>query len=210
MPRSTPFERHTDRYEDWFEVHEAAYESELAALGDLLPDSGFGLEIGVGTGRFAAPLGFEVGLDPAAAMLAVARDRGIAPVRGVAESLPFGDDVFDSAMLVTTVCFVDDLAATFQEARRVLGPDGTVLVGYIDRESPVGEIYLERHEESPFYSEATFVSTDELLEVLEGAGFGDVEVVQTVFSWPGEMTEPDPVEPGYGEGSFVAIRARVE
>ncbi|MEF8776371.1 MAG: class I SAM-dependent methyltransferase [Haloarculaceae archaeon] len=210
MPRSAPFERHTDRYEDWFEGHEAAYESELAALGDLRPDPGHGLEIGVGTGRFAAPLGFEVGLDPAGAMLAVARDRGIAPIRGVAEDLPFGDRVFDSALLVTTVCFVDDLEATLREARRVLAPDGAVLVGYIDRESPVGEIYLERKEANPFYREATFVSTDELLAVMEDAGFGDIEAAQTVFSWPGEMTEPDPVVPGYGDGSFVAIRGMVE
>ena len=207
MPRSAPFERHTDRYEDWFEGHEAAYESELAAIRQLRPAPGFGLEIGVGTGRFAGPLGYGVGVDPALAMLDRARERGISPVRGVAEALPFADGTFDSALLVTTVCFVDDLDRTFREARRVLAEDGALLVGYIDRESPVGQVYLERQDENPFYREATFVSTAEVLASIEDAGYGDVEVVQTVFAWPDEMTGADPVEDGYGEGSFVALRA---
>ena len=209
MPRTVPFERHTDRYEAWFEGHEAAYESELAALRQLRPDPGFGLEIGVGTGRFAGPLCYEVGLDPAGAMLYRARERGITAVRGVAEALPFHDDCFDSALMVTTVCFVDDLEVAFSEAYRVLRDGGALVLGYIDRESPVGQRYLDRQDENPFYRDATFVSTAEVEAALDAAGFGDREVVQTVFTWPGEMTGQDPVEPGTGDGSFVGIRASV-
>ena len=33
MPRTTPFEAYHQRYEAWFEKHEAAYLSELLALG---------------------------------------------------------------------------------------------------------------------------------------------------------------------------------
>lgn len=88
-PRTAPFVRHHRRYDEWFERHRAAYLSELLAARALLPWSGRGLEIGVGTGRFAAPLGVAFGLDPAAEMLGYARERGIGVVRAVAEALPF-------------------------------------------------------------------------------------------------------------------------
>jgi hypothetical protein len=51
-----PFEHYLGKYEDWFERHRFAYEAELHALRLLLPKRGTGLEIGVGTGRFAVPL----------------------------------------------------------------------------------------------------------------------------------------------------------
>jgi 7,8-dihydropterin-6-yl-methyl-4-(beta-D-ribofuranosyl)aminobenzene 5'-phosphate synthase len=98
MPRNSPFDEHHNRYESWFATHNAAYCSELLAVRSLLPRDGFGLEIGVGTGRFAAPLGISVGLDPSAAMLEHASARGIRVVRGVAEQLPFATGSFDYAL----------------------------------------------------------------------------------------------------------------
>uniref|UniRef100_UPI0035633717 hypothetical protein n=1 Tax=Roseovarius sp. TaxID=1486281 RepID=UPI0035633717 len=77
MARSEPFEQYTGRYEAWFEHHDAAYVSELLALRPFVPMKGRGVEIGVGSARFAAPLGVEVGIDPSPAMLDVARARGI-------------------------------------------------------------------------------------------------------------------------------------
>ncbi|MEA1890248.1 MAG: SAM-dependent methyltransferase, partial [Pseudomonadota bacterium] len=62
MPRTAPFEAHHRRYDDWFVRHAAAYRSELLAVRALLPWHGLGLAIGVGTGRFAAPLGVQVGI----------------------------------------------------------------------------------------------------------------------------------------------------
>lgn len=207
MPRSAPFERHAERYENWFEAHEPAYRSELEALRRLVADPGLGVEVGVGSARFAAPLGIRVGLDPAVAMLRRARERGVDVVRGVAEALPFGADRFDTVLSVTTVCFVDDVDRMAAEARRVLRDDGALVLGYVDRDSPVGRRYQETKAHNPFYREATFVSTDELLAALDGAGFADVEFAQTVFQWPGDMDEPDPVRSGYGEGSFVGLKA---
>jgi len=207
MPTSAPFEQHADRYEEWFETHGAAYESEVTALRRLLPETGRGVEIGVGSARFAAPLGIQLGVDPSRRMLGYARERGVEAVQGVAEALPFPDGAFDTALIVTTICFVDDIPRALAEAERVLRPDGGLVIGYIDRDSPVGQVYQENKETNPFYREATFVSTGELLEALEAAGFTDFEFVQTVYQWPGDLGAPDPVDPGYGEGSFVGIRA---
>ena len=208
MPITAPFQQQTDRYEAWFERHPAAYESELAAVERLLP-GGDGLEIGVGTGRFADPLGIGIGLDPAPAMLARARDRGVASVGGVAEALPFTDGSFDVALLVTTICFVDDVAATLREARRVLRPGGSLVVGFVDSESALGRRYREKKDRNPFYREATFVAADELWRAMETAGFVDLEAVQTLFSPPEALAGRDEVRPGTGEGSFVVLRGTV-
>lgn len=207
MALTDPFDAHTDRYEEWFERYEPVYRSELAALERFVDQESFGLEIGVGSGQFAGPLGIDVGVDPSDAMLRRADDRGISVVRGVAERLPFKGDRFDLALIVTAICFVEDIDATLSEAARVLDDGGRVVLGYIDRESEVGQIYQEQKAENPFYRDATFVSTDELLDALETLGYTDVAVAQTVFQPPGEISSVEPVRDGYGEGSFVALAA---
>ncbi|WP_318567592.1 class I SAM-dependent methyltransferase [Salinigranum marinum] len=207
MPKTAPFEAHTERYDNWFEEHEDAYQSEIAALGRLLETTGYRVEIGVGSGRFAAPLGMQVGIDPAQEMLGYARARGIDVVRGVAEHLPFADDSFDTALIVTTICFVDDVPRTLAEAERVLGPSGTLVIGYIDEDSPVGQRYLETKETNPFYRDAVFVSTEELVEALEAAGFTEFDFVQTIYHWVDEIDGPEPIAEGFGEGSFVGLKA---
>jgi hypothetical protein len=75
--RTEPFIHHHRRYEDWFERNREAYLSELLAVRALVPWRGLGLEIGVGTGRFAGPLGVEIGIDPAIEMLGYARSRDV-------------------------------------------------------------------------------------------------------------------------------------
>ncbi|WP_259516970.1 class I SAM-dependent methyltransferase [Halanaeroarchaeum sp. HSR-CO] len=208
MGPTEAFETQTGRYEEWFEENEPTYRSEVRALDRFVDTGAFGLEIGIGTGRFAEPLGIDVGIDPALEMLEHAVERERSVVQGVAEWLPFQDDVFDVALIVTTICFVDDIERTLEEAGRVLHADGRLVMGYIDRESEYGRHYQAIKDENPFYRDATFVSTDELLADLDALGYGDVDIVQTVFGSPGEHDEVDEPRPGYGEGSFVALSAR--
>ncbi|MDY7083366.1 MAG: class I SAM-dependent methyltransferase, partial [Halobacteria archaeon] len=122
MPITQPFDEHTQRYEDWFDEHDYEYTSELEAVRSLLPSRGVGVEIGIGSGQFAVPLGVEYGIDPSDEMMKVAREKDdeIHLVKGVAEHLPFRETVFDYALIVTTICFVDDIPTTLAEARRVL------------------------------------------------------------------------------------------
>lgn len=207
MEPASPFDELTDRYDRWFEANEAVYRAELTALDRLVSPPGFGLEIGVGTGRFADPLGLEIGLDPSVEMLNVARDRGIETVAGVAEHLPFAANRFDTAVLVTTICFVDDILETVAEASRVLTSDGALVIGYVDQDSPLGRQYEDKREENPFYREATFVSTAELIDALEAGGFSVERTAQTLFHPLDEVDVDEPVASGYGEGSFVTIRA---
>jgi SAM-dependent methyltransferase len=203
-----PFRELAPEYEAWFETHEPTYRAELEALEALRPAADRSLSVGVGTGRFAAPLGVEYGIEPSPEMGVRARDRGIEVVRGVGERLPIRDGSFEFVLAVTTVCFFDDLQLALSEAHRVLEPGGHVLIGFVDRESPVGRQYEATKGENPFYREATFYTAAELQSALESAGFAEVVARQTVFTDPESMTEPDPVEPGTGDGSFVAVRAR--
>jgi hypothetical protein len=57
MPVVTVFEQHAQNYDEWFDEHESVYQAEIAALREFIPVTGMGIEVGVGTGRFAVPLG---------------------------------------------------------------------------------------------------------------------------------------------------------
>ncbi|MBN1677686.1 MAG: methyltransferase domain-containing protein [Candidatus Thermoplasmatota archaeon] len=202
-----PFEKHTARYEGWFSRNRGAYLSELDAVSALLPE-GDGVEIGVGTGRFAGPVGIGLGIDPSLEMIKVAKRSGIEVVRGVAEALPLRSASLDTALMVTTICFVDSPGDAMGEAYRILRPGGSLVVGFIDRNSPLGRQYMERKGESVFYREARFYSVDELGAALEEAGFGHLEFVQTLTRPLGDIETKEPIMKGHGRGSFVAIRAR--
>jgi len=206
-PGNDPFALHHQRYDDWFELHRAAYVSELLAIRALLPWRGRGLEIGVGTGRFAAPLGIETGIDPAAGMLGHARARGVRICRAVAEALPFADAVFDYALIMTTICFVDDARTMLREARRVLRPTGTLVIGIVDRDSPLGRDYLAHQAESVFYRRARFFSASEVEALLAAASFGDFTWVQTLRSPLTQIQEVEPTLAATGKGAFLAVRA---
>jgi SAM-dependent methyltransferase len=207
MPRSAPFQQHHQRYDDWFERHAAAYYSELLAVRALLPWHGRGLSIGVGTGRFAAPLGVWLGIDPARAMLSYAARRGVTVVQGVAETLPFADASFDHILSVTTICFVEDARAMMAEAHRVIKRDGKLVIGFIDRGSALGREYLEHKNKSAFYREASFFSADEVEQLLWATGFDKMLWVQTLAGRLNEVHAIEPLREGHGEAAFVVVTA---
>lgn len=207
VPKAAAFEANHQHYERWFEKHEATYISELLALRPFVPWEGRGVEIGVGSGRFAAPLGVQVGVDPSPAMLSYAAARGVEIVEGVAEDLPFADGSFHHALVVTTLCFVDSPTRTLVETRRVLRPGGRLVIGFIDRDSALGQGYLSRQAESVFYRDATFYSAGEVAHFLTEAGFTINAWGQTLERPPSETRNIEPLRPGHGQGSFVAVAA---
>lgn len=201
------FDTHFQEYEQWFSDHGCVYRSELRAIGHLLPAAGKGLEVGVGSGKFAEPFGIKYGVEPSRAMRRLAESRGIEVCGGTAEDLPFGDGQFDFVLMVTTLCFLDDADKSFQEVRRVLRSGGVVVVGFVDNGSPLGRLYQNHKDENPFYREATFYSTDQVLSLLDRSGFAQPQVIQTVFGELGAIHTVQDFTSGCGEGGFVAIRA---
>ena len=204
------FEQHAREYDRWFEEHAYAYKSEVLAVQSFIPRSGTGLEVGVGTGRFAAPLGIKVGVEPAHATASIARQRGIEVYEARAEELPFAGESFDFVIMIATICFLSDPLQALQETRRVLKLSGHIIIGMIDAGSPLGKAYEAKKSKTMFYRYAHFYSVTEVTEWLTRLGFGAIRTCQTVFKNPEEMTALEPVKEGYGEGGFVVLAAQKE
>ena len=204
MPKIESFEKYSDAYDEWFEKNHDVYESELEVIRQLIPlQEVRGLEIGVGSGKFAVPLGIKIGVEPSKKMAGKAEKHGIKVYPGVAEALPFSDADFDFVLMVTTICFVDDLVKSFKEALRVLKPGGCIIIGFVDKESELGRQYAAKRDTSKFYKDAVFFSTQEVMLCLEAAGFSNLKIKQTLI--PGESKKT--IIDGFGKGAFIAIRS---
>jgi len=110
--------------------------------------------------------------------------------------------------MITTICFVDDIYKSFQEVYRVLKYGGYFIIGFVDKNSPIGKFYLEHKDENVFYEDAVFFGTEELYEILEDKGFKINNTYQTVFGKIEKINEVQNVLVGYGKGSFVVIKAQ--
>lgn len=207
MKVSTVFEQFSEEYDLWYERNHYVYLAELRAIEPHIPFHGPSLEVGVGTGRFAQPLGVDYGLDPSQAMLLIAKKRGLKVIRGCAETLPFKDSLFEWVLLVVTICFLQSPKEALSEIRRILRPGGKLITGFVDRESFLGKLYLRKKEQNKFYQSATFYSTGEVLDLLCEQGFEIDLITQTLFRNLSEIEQNEPVKEGYGEGGFVVISA---
>jgi len=101
------------------------------------------LEIGPGTGYYTLELAAWVSEQGAIEVLDIqqemldhtmrrAGEHGIAninPARGDARDLPYADDTFDAAYLVTVLGEIPDQGAALRELRRVVRPGGRIVVG---------------------------------------------------------------------------------
>lgn len=163
------------------------------------------LDVATGTGLVARSavriLGESrsvVGLDPSHAMLREARNALSASlVQGRVEALAFADNQFDLVSMGYALRHVADLGIAFAECRRVLKPEGRLVVLEVSRpRSAVGEwvlrVFLQRvvplimrittgyaqaESITSYYWDtiAQCVPPAEILEVLRATGFVDVE-----------------------------------
>lgn len=112
------------------------------------------LELGPGTGYYSLPVAEWLSPDGTLEIVDVqqemldhtmrrARDRGIAnitPTRADARKLPFGDDSFDGAYLVTVLGEIPDQDIALRELQRVTRPGGRIVVGEL-----FGDPHMVRH-----------------------------------------------------------------
>jgi ubiquinone/menaquinone biosynthesis C-methylase UbiE len=208
MPKIEPFEKHAIKYDNWFIENKHTYQSEINAIKDIMLEFNTAIEIGVGSGKFALPLGIKFGIEPSAKMRKVAQNKGIEVLNGVAENLPLKNESFDLALMVTTLCFLDDAQKAFSEIYRILKPGGYFINGFIDKNSNIGKIYQKYKEKSIFYKIAIFYSTEEVISLLKETGFKNIKFRQTIFNTLDKIEKVEPVKDGYGEGSFVVIRVQ--
>jgi ubiquinone/menaquinone biosynthesis C-methylase UbiE len=101
------------------------------------------LEVGPGTGYYTLDIAEGVGDQGTVEIFDIqqemldhtmrrARERGfgnVHPTRGDAQALPYDDDSFDAAVLVTVLGEIPDQDAALRELRRVLKPGGRLVTG---------------------------------------------------------------------------------
>ena len=126
----------------------------------------------------------------------------------MAENLPFAPASFDHALVVTTICFVDSPERMLAEAYRVLNPGGSFVIGFIDRDSPLGQDYLAHQAENVFYREATLYTAEDVERLLGQAGFAISAWGQTLSRPLAEIRDVEPLQPGRGRCAFVVVSAR--
>ena len=203
------FEKNVEEYDKWYEDYSEVYQSELAAIKEQLlklPENIRGIEVGLGTGRFAQPLGIKEGVEPSEAMAEKAIKRGIEIIDGIAEKLPYGDMQFDFVLFVT-ICHLDNMKYALAEAHRVLKPKGSILIGFLDKEQSVAKQYLEKRHRSTFFANANFYTVDRIKSLLKESRFKDLEFNQTLFGNLDDIKEIQMPKQGFGEGSFVVVKA---
>ncbi|MEA3316644.1 MAG: class I SAM-dependent methyltransferase [Bacteroidota bacterium] len=208
MPKTSPFNNYSAEYEDWFLKNPIVFQSELIAVRKAMPNIGDGIEIGIGSGIFAKELGITEGVEPSEAMRQKAKEKGINAIAGVAENLPYSDNSKDFAVMITSICFVDDVNISFKEISRVLKSSGKLIIAFVDKNSPVGKMYSVNKDKSLFYKDAIFRGTEELQAILKSEGFDIENTYQTIIGDMSNITEVQDVVKGYGQGSFVVIEAK--
>ncbi len=183
MDTSEIFDRMAPRYEElrmadasWWEVFDATLAAGLGAATRVL-------DVGCGTGRFAAAVVERVGarvwgVDPSAGMVAEARARklrGASFRQAPADALRFRDGWFDAAVLRLSVHTLGETRpAAFAELARVLSPGGSVYLWTFPPEH-FREFYLAPYLPSlPAIDLARFPDPALLADELRAAGFADV------------------------------------
>ena len=181
-------------YEQWLEDTNnrpaAALEKQL--LIDMLkPLPGKTvLDIGCGTGASLMPLieaGLQAtGLDPSPYMLDIAaKNLGhrVELHRGIAEDLPFDDNSFNYACLITTLEFVEDPQRAIEEACRVAR--NKIFLGVLNRYAIRGvQLRISGIFTKSIFNHARFFSVWELKQLIR-AQMGDVPITwRTVCHLP--------------------------
>jgi ubiquinone/menaquinone biosynthesis C-methylase UbiE len=227
------FDEFAEKYDTWFLQNRTVLQSEILLLKHALSDPGKTLSVGCGSGLFEHLLRSEHGVDirygvePADAMARIAEKRGMQVKRGTAEELPYADAEFETVLLNGIPSYVDDLEKAFREAFRVLGPEGHVVVLDVPAESSYGLLYrlaslVGSYDDDylkkavpldpyplEFAKAANWRTTAQKAEMLEAAGFVDLEFAQTLTRHPKFSNDSveTPVE-GFDRGDYVSIRAR--
>jgi ubiquinone/menaquinone biosynthesis C-methylase UbiE len=99
---------------------------------------GFGPGVGIELLASAASMGTIAGVDPSAEMVRQATARNAAAIatgavdlrQGSVESMPFGDDTFDTALAINSMQVWPDAPAGLREIRRVLTGGGRLALGF--------------------------------------------------------------------------------
>jgi len=178
IPSRRVFEDHAGDYDRWFDEHDDVYQAQQRMLRVALPHAGNGLEVGVGSGRFAALFGIRCGIDPSRELVRLAKHRGVEVVIGEGEHLPYSTGSFDYVLMMTVICYLGDVMGVFREVHRVLEPDGTLVVGFIESGGEISLKYQDESTKGRFLRYAKFRTAEEVSKFFKEAGFVNVSTIK--------------------------------
>ncbi|MGE0228275.1 MAG: class I SAM-dependent methyltransferase [Dehalococcoidia bacterium] len=213
--RPNPFDRgaaDADEYDDWYAsaTGRRVLHAEQECVSTLLHGAPRPwLDLGTGSGRFGGAVQAEVGLDPAPDLLRIAARRMPAVVRGVGESLPFGEATFGAVLAVAVFEFLDDPIPVFREVGRVVRPGGRFVIGFFPREGPWAEAYRAQGCDSgSVFHGAVFFSPGDLGAIATATGFVVEGARATLFERPGSAHAEPAAAHADPRAGFVAIALR--
>jgi SAM-dependent methyltransferase len=164
------------------------YDESRAASPSVLRPLGLALEgapgrqlvdIGGGTGNYALALerqGWEpVVVDRSSEMLARAAAKGLEIVEADAQRLPFEDESFDAALMISMLHHVEDRGTALAEARRILRTGGRLVLKGFTGEDAASLWILDYFPSSRPWMEATHPPRAEILEQLPEARLLDFQ-----------------------------------
>ena len=130
-------------------------------------------DIGGGTGNYALALkqdGWKpLVVDRSSAMLARARAKGLETVEADAQRLPFEDESFDAAMLISMLHHVEDRGRAIAESQRILRPGGRLVLMGFTGEDAASLWVLDYFPSSRAWMEATHPPRATYQEALPGS-----------------------------------------
>jgi len=215
VEQSSPFDGFASEYDAWFGGEgRLTFATQLRAFQELLPGLPKPwLEVGVGSGRLAQSLGIDTGVDPSVKLVAMARTRGVSTLLARGEELPFEAASFGTVFLIMTMCFLERPGIALREAKRVLLPDGKLVIGLVLEDSPWGRFYRQRGKPGHcFYQHARFYGYEHLVTSLLTAGLPPERVVSTLFQKPTAVERIEEPREGYlpGAGFMIVVATRPE
>jgi len=167
------------------------------------------LDVAIGTGLVArqaatitGPQGLVIGLDLSEGMLREARrSLDIPLIQGTAESLPLADASVDFVTMGYALRHVSDLTMTFKEFRRVLRPEGTVLLLEIARPTRP----MMRHAVHAYLGGLV-----PLISRVSGGGSDGMRLMRYYWETIDRCVPPETIERSMADAGFTDVRCDVD
>jgi len=201
------FEALADKYDLWYENNIVTALNELRLVRYMVRDGPRPcVEIGSGSGYFVKGSYCDLGIDPSLSMIKIARKRGVESIVAFGENIPLRDRSIGTALMVVTLCFLDNPIEIIQEVKRVLRDSGLFVVCIVPRESPWGRLYVRLSISGhPFYKVARFYSVREVLTIMKDFEFKYIRMLATLSYKPWDRPRIEGPKPFKGKEGFVCI-----
>jgi ubiquinone/menaquinone biosynthesis C-methylase UbiE len=215
------FDQIANRYDRWYSsARGAIYDRvEKRAIDSLLADikqSRF-LEVGCGTGhwsRYFSDKGFEVaGIDISSEMIKIARQKQIPNSRfeiADGRNLPFEDESFDVAVVITVLEFTPEPEKIISEmVRCVKKSNGILIIGVLNVLSEYNQ--KRKNKLGSVYSSANLFSPQQVRDILSKYGIPRMQItgfvpdkewllgISPLWEYLGRLLCPQ-------KGAFIAVR----